>query len=294
MRAARAAALAAAVLGAAAPAGAFFEQTEVGARGVAMGRAYAPIADDASAIYWNPGGLGALDTPEVFFTHNRPFLVEDLALNFASVAWPTAYGTFWGAWSRLSLTDVTSEDMFYLGAARRFELRNARSLSVGASLKLARVDFQGDVATGAGVRTELAGATKALGDLGVLLRLSPRLTAGWVVRNLGEPEFDFIPGGGGTTVEMVHEGGLAYRWHPESIVSVALVEDSEGDLTPVAGAEIRFYDVFDMRIGVGNLKFHGGVGVRTERLRVDTSFVTHNTLGISTMVSVTVPVGGWR
>jgi len=275
-------------------AAAFFERTEVGARGVAMGRAYSALADDASAIYWNPGGLANLKEPEAFLTHYRPFLVQDLSLNFAALAWPTRHGSFWGAWSRLGLTDAMAEDLFYLGAARKIELAEGRSVSAGASLKIARVDFQGEVVTATGVEPAPAGQTELAGDFGVLVQWSPRLTAGWVVRNIGEPSFDFVPGGGGSRVEIVHEGGVAYRWHPESTVALALVEGSQRKLTPVAGAEIRFYDVFDLRAGVGDLKFYGGVGVRTDHLRVDTAFVTHNTLGISTMVSVTVPIGGWR
>ena len=59
----------------------------------------------------------------------------------------------------------------------------------------------------------------------------------------------------------------------------------------MAGTEILFYDVFAMRAGVGDLQFFGGVGVQAGRVGVDTSFSTHNTLGISSMVSVNIALG---
>ena len=40
----------------------------VGARGIAMGSAYSAVADDISAIWWNPAGLGFLTNREAMFT----------------------------------------------------------------------------------------------------------------------------------------------------------------------------------------------------------------------------------
>lgn len=40
-----------------------------GARGVAMGDAYAPVADDASAVFWNPANLNKIDNFSIFTSH---------------------------------------------------------------------------------------------------------------------------------------------------------------------------------------------------------------------------------
>jgi len=41
----------------------------VGARALALGEAYAGIADDATAIYWNPAGMGQVDKVEIALMH---------------------------------------------------------------------------------------------------------------------------------------------------------------------------------------------------------------------------------
>ena len=62
----------------------------VGARGIAMGSAYSAVADDISAVWWNPAGLGFLEKREVMVT-----LVDytmDLTYSYAAGAVPLADG----------------------------------------------------------------------------------------------------------------------------------------------------------------------------------------------------------
>ncbi len=46
-----------------------FLSIPVGARAIAMGNAFTAQADDISAIYWNPAGLGLMEGPQVLFNH---------------------------------------------------------------------------------------------------------------------------------------------------------------------------------------------------------------------------------
>ena len=60
----------------------------VGPRAVAMGGAYTALADEISAIYWNPAGLAFLDKSEAFFTViDRPLDISYTYGAFATPIW---------------------------------------------------------------------------------------------------------------------------------------------------------------------------------------------------------------
>ena len=48
-----------------------FLHMNVGSRAVGMGGAFTSIANDATAMYWNPAGLGFHKVKEVFFNHSN-------------------------------------------------------------------------------------------------------------------------------------------------------------------------------------------------------------------------------
>ena len=50
-----------------------FLSTGFGAKALGMGGAFASIADDASAIYWNPAGLVQMDRSQVLLMHSERF-----------------------------------------------------------------------------------------------------------------------------------------------------------------------------------------------------------------------------
>jgi len=67
-------------------AGAQFLEIGVSARAVGMGNAFLAVADDASAIYYNPAGLSQLVQREVILTHvDYP---ADITYDFGGLAYP--------------------------------------------------------------------------------------------------------------------------------------------------------------------------------------------------------------
>jgi hypothetical protein len=48
-----------------------FLKIGVGARAVSLGEAFTPVADDATALHWNPAGLAELGKPRLHLTHTE-------------------------------------------------------------------------------------------------------------------------------------------------------------------------------------------------------------------------------
>ena len=66
----------------------------IGARAVGMGNAYTALADDITAVYWNPAGLAFMEDTQSFFTYiDMPL---DVSLTFAGAGAPVfdGQGTF--------------------------------------------------------------------------------------------------------------------------------------------------------------------------------------------------------
>src|SRR5258708_542635 len=68
-----------------------FLRIGAGARGPGMGGAFSPVADDATAIYWNPAGLATLEKKEVSLGYNAYF--KDTAAQFLGYSHPMSKGT---------------------------------------------------------------------------------------------------------------------------------------------------------------------------------------------------------
>jgi opacity protein-like surface antigen len=82
-----------------------FLNIPVGARATALGGAFAAIANDATAAYWNPGALSHLNQSELYFMHSDYF--ADINLAYISAAFPLeGFGTV-----GLSLTSLYMNEM---------------------------------------------------------------------------------------------------------------------------------------------------------------------------------------
>lgn len=86
-------------------AGATFLKIEAGARGIAMGGSQVAAANDASALFWNPAGIGFIHKNSFHFTYNQ--WIADINHNFVAIALPLGSIGSVG----LSLTSLSYGDM---------------------------------------------------------------------------------------------------------------------------------------------------------------------------------------
>jgi len=82
-----------------------FLKIGVGGRASAMGDAFVAVANDASALYWNPAGLVQFSNDQVIFSHNK--WVVDISHDFLGAVYHLDHTNAFG----VSVTSVTMEDM---------------------------------------------------------------------------------------------------------------------------------------------------------------------------------------
>ncbi|MGB2981353.1 MAG: PorV/PorQ family protein [Candidatus Zixiibacteriota bacterium] len=73
-----------------------FLKLGVGGRAVAMGGAFVGVADDATAIYWNPAGLASVNATELSFMHLS--WLQDVSYEYFALAQPIKKWAVFG-WS---------------------------------------------------------------------------------------------------------------------------------------------------------------------------------------------------
>lgn len=82
-----------------------FLEIGVGSRAIGMGGAFVAVADDATAIYWNPAGLSRLQKNEITVTHIE--WLADINFDFAGgIFYLGNYGVIGVSLTSLSTTDM--------------------------------------------------------------------------------------------------------------------------------------------------------------------------------------------
>lgn len=161
--------------------GADFLNIGVGAKATAMGNAYVALANDLSAIYWNPSGLVQLTRPQINFSHTR--WLSDIYYEYVGLAIPLSSRSvaaggimYLHMGSTLGYDDQDESTSFFTAydavVVLAFSSYLFSNLSLGATLK--------------GIQEKLENKTAqclAL-DIGTCYQYR-RLSLGLVVRNLG-------------------------------------------------------------------------------------------------------------
>ena len=153
-----------------------------GARAFSMGRAFTAVANDASAAYWNPAGLGDLHYKEFLGTYG--LLSLERKHNYLSLAIPTLNkGTLSISWINLGVNDIegrdiegevtnmfsNSENAFYFSWGKKVTPK----MSLGITAKLLIHSLEDHRANGHGF------------DAGLLYKVNPQVKLGLVIQDVG-------------------------------------------------------------------------------------------------------------
>lgn len=283
-----------------------FLKIGIGSRADSMGTAFTGLADDVTALYWNPAGLTQLDRRSLSVTHNESF--ESIRHDFAGYAWGQRTTRWAGALYGLYIpselerrSGLNEDDPFepltpvegYFGAYDVCaQVSAARaitpSLSLGVSLKTIQQSIDNLSAFGIGM------------DAGALYRAPhSRLSLGAAVANIGTPiqfrEKSYV-------LPLALRTGAALRVHGRLTCTADIVLPYDNFPSAAAGIEYKPLTMIALRGGY-RYRLHGlelgdlsgmsaGMGVsvplRGMTCIFDYAFVPYGVLGNSQRISLTI------
>ncbi len=292
----------------------------VGGRALGMGGAYAALATDVTAGYWNPAGLVNLEYPQIMLMHTEQF-DRTIKYDYGSFAIPFGANRSLGlSLIRLGVDDIPvtrlQNPALPLGAVYvddggvtrinrpyifrtisdaeyalflSYGVKRSERFSFGVNAKVLRKSVGDNSAWGLGF--DVAALCRPVGNLRLGLNFQD-ITTTVLAWNQGTREI-IVP---------TLKAGLAY---PVAIpmlngyMSPALDFDIRFEgrdyaaqlaAGPVSvdthlGWEYQFQEVFSLRLGSDVGRFAAGAGINLPKIQVDYAFIGHEDLGETHRVS---------
>jgi hypothetical protein len=159
-----------------------------GSRAAALGEAYTAVSGDAAAPYFNPASAALMRSTELSFMHVKyltDVTVEHFTLMSGSPKFRFGFGFYYGQTSNIQRRDNTpSQDPLGTFDEHNFTASFVWAIPVSGRL------FFGNSIKFAYQKLDLENASALAIDLGSFYSVSPEITLGLAIRNLGtRPKF---------------------------------------------------------------------------------------------------------
>jgi hypothetical protein len=300
-----------------------------GGRALGMGGAYAALANDVSAGYWNPAGLAHLDYPQIMLMHSQQFRGV-VKYDYGSFAMPLGTTRSLGiGLIRLGVDDIPvtrlSNPALKLGeeyvdangvtrlntpyVARTisdaeyalflsYGLKRNQKLALGANAKLIYKNVGDNSAWGLGF--DIGAIFKPAGNLLLGLNLQD-ITTTVLAWDTGTREI-IIPTLKAGVAYPLHIPGLSGSIAPaidfdirfEGRDYAAQIAAGPVSLDSHLGWEYQFQNLFALRLGSDVGKLSAGAGINLPKFQIDYAFLSHDDLGNSHRISARVSFNGAR
>jgi len=262
-----------------------------GARAGAMGESFTALADDATAIYWNPAGLGQLAREYNFVvTHHEWFVdTRDELVHAALPVGPGALGLSLVCSSVLGIKAWDEQNqpgdtfgLWSVVASGGYGLPIGRDFYLGASVKGLFENLRTSSGFGGGI------------DLGAMGRPMRHLTLGIAARNLGVAHY------GSQWQRLPWDVGLGASFtvpHFTATADATLPRDNWP--TARIGIEVLPIKELALRLGyrsgpidLGTLGWisglTAGIGINIEPLSVDYALAPYGALGLTHRIGIRI------
>lgn len=273
------------------PAGAVFEEYGPSPRIRAMGGGCSALADDGSALFYNPAGLAQLEDYQLFTSYQRPYGLDFLEHITAGLSVPLPkYGVAGLGFQKFGVTyeghDLESEKTFSFAHGLTLMKDIHSSLSLGYAFHMYSLEM------GTSVEGQPLGSAQTLGmDLGVLAILRTRTRMGAVMRNFNRPRM-----GQGYREDLPRylSLGVAYQPYPGVVTVLDLNKRFGHDTQMNGGLEARVAPFAAVRFGVQTKpdRLMGGVGFNYQGVYLDYALTNHSVLPLTHQFSISYRFGG--
>jgi hypothetical protein len=240
----------------------------VGARPLAMGGAFAGLADDANATYWNPAGLVQVKGTSSTYMHtsnNRESVNyqdyyalvhqfdRDTVIGVSHIAFNLAMGQ----------STIDNQDWYWVSAGLRSKTMPA--LSLGINVRSVENSIPGHAAS----------SDKAL-DLGLFYKEDDRWSFGLLIQDASQPK-TYVDGTARVQYRANWRPGCAFRPDKSSVLSFEIYDAGEGSgkRSFRFGAEKVIGNTLALRVGYYGLGdddndgFTFGAGISLKWLQAD-------------------------
>jgi hypothetical protein len=259
-----------------------FLRVGVGAKAMGLGEAFTAVADDASAVYWNPAGLGRFDKRQVQFSHYDWY--QDVKIENLYCAFPAGRFGFGAGVTYLGFGNFQSYDedgnpgdelsMYNLAASVSVGFALNENLSLGLTGKYIEQSF------------DMVKGTSFAGDIGLLADFNS-VRFGLAGVNLGSPvqfvsEREQLPA--------ALRAGMALRqFSDKMLVSVEAYVPFNGDIVWHQGLEVNLGGPLSARTGLtyqpqdvpgaDAFQYNLGAGISYGAGRFDYTFIPSSQFG---------------
>ena len=270
-----------------------FLKIGIGARAAGMGEAFGAVADDVTAMYWNPAGVAQIEQTEATFMHS--FWLESMSYEYLGLAYPLGGSAIGVSVSYLGISDIEGRDVNDV----RTSNFSANDMAIGVTYgkSLSDVFMLGGSIKSINEKIDTETASSVGIDVGALYKASEDINLGASVQNIGSG-LKFISEAGDLPMN-VRVGG-AYK-SIDKALTIALDVNKPVDNKAKAnlGLEYWFKESVAVRGGYkyqigGNDAIGGltgltaGAGLKVSQMQIDYAFMPFGDLGSAHRVSLLV------
>ena len=251
-----------------------FGQIHPGAKQIALSHSDIALASDAYALFNNPAGLAQQDWREISIYYSpSPFGINKLANGSAVYHEPTKFGSFAIAYTNYGF-ELYKENVFFVSYSNML----FKDFFWGVTLSYKNVSIKNYGNDGTFIFL-----------VGGLTYLTKQLRMGFAIDNITHTSI----GNDDNQIPMIFNFGMSYNLIHNLSINAALQKEIDMNSSIRIGIDYQIIKYLNLRFGAMNepSSFSAGVGINYSIFEIDYALFSHQDLGFTHQIGVTLMFG---